>query len=132
VPPIYEPEVGATAIADVADRPRRRTWVGEPTVGTILGQRFASRFLDWYLARTGYSGQQAADKDETNPMLPDNVYAPAPGDHGARGSFSDRAHTTSPQVWIIGHRRLSAALGGTVGAIAAVLAVRSLAQRARA
>ncbi|MET0991234.1 MAG: SDR family oxidoreductase [Lacisediminihabitans sp.] len=129
VPPIFEPEVGATAIADVADRPRRRTWVGEPTVGTILGQRFASRFLDWYLARTGYSGQQAADKDASNPMLPDNVYAPVPGDHGARGIFSDRARTTSPQVWLIGHRRLGAAIGGAVATLAAVVAVRTLSRR---
>ncbi|MBW1279576.1 short-chain dehydrogenase, partial [Escherichia coli] len=37
VPPIFQPEVGAKAIAAVALKPRARTWVGESTVGTILG-----------------------------------------------------------------------------------------------
>ncbi|NQX27665.1 SDR family oxidoreductase [Microbacteriaceae bacterium VKM Ac-2854] len=115
VPPIYQPEVGATAIADVADRPRRRTWVGEPTAATILGDRFAGSFLDWYLAKTGYSGQQAPDKKE--PMLPDNLYEPVAGDHGARGIFSDKAMNGSPQTWMIQHRGLSYA--AAVGAAAA-------------
>lgn len=65
VPPIFEPEVGARAIADVADVPRRRTWVGEPTAATILGARFAGRFLDWFLAKTAYSGQIQTGKDRS-------------------------------------------------------------------
>ncbi|MBD8101568.1 MULTISPECIES: SDR family oxidoreductase [unclassified Plantibacter] len=121
VPPIYQPEVGATAIADVADRPRRRTWVGESTVGTILGDRFAGGFLDWFLARTGYSGQLAPDKHD--PRMPDNVYTPAPGDHGARGVFSDKAHSWSPQTWAIRHRRaVYATAAGTLAAGVALVA----------
>lgn len=125
VPPIYEPEVGAIAIADVADKPRRRTWVGEPTAGTILGDRFAGRFMDWYLARSAFDGQQAPDK--TEPMLPNNVYGPVPGDHGARGLFSDRAHTMTPQIWMIRHRALSyagAAAAVAAGAVGVVSALR--------
>lgn len=122
VPPIYEPEVGATAIADVADRPRRRTWVGEATVGTILGDRFAGSFLDWYLSRTGYSGQLAPDKHD--PRMPDNVYEPAPGDHGARGVFSDKAYAWSPQTWAIRHRPTAYALAA--GAAAAGTAAIAL------
>jgi NAD(P)-dependent dehydrogenase (short-subunit alcohol dehydrogenase family) len=123
VPPIYEPEVGAKAIADVADRPRRRTWVGEPTVGTILGERFAGGFLDWFLARTAYNGQQAPEK--TEPMLPTNLYEPVPGDHGARGIFSDQAHNGSPQTWAIGHRRTTRVIAGGLlgGAAAAAIAL---------
>ncbi len=125
VAPIFEPEVGARAIAAVADRPRRRTWVGEPTVGTVLGNRVAAGLLDRYLARTGYSGQQAPDKSD--PMLPDNLYAPVVGDHGARGIFSDRALSMSPQVWAISHRMATAALGAAAlaaGVFAATAAVR--------
>lgn len=46
VAPIYQPEVGARAIATTAERPRRRTWVGESTVYTILGNRISARFAD--------------------------------------------------------------------------------------
>lgn len=127
VPPIYQPEVGATAIADVADKPRRRTWVGEPTVATILGDRFAGSFLDWYLAKTGYSGQQAPDKME--PMLPDNLYEPVAGDHGARGIFSDKAMNSSPQVWMIAHRGLSYAGAAALGLAAAAGITRAVRRR---
>ena len=116
VPPIFEPEVGARAIADVADKPRRRTWLGEPTVMTVLGNRFVANWLDTYLAKTGYSGQQAPDK--TQPMLPDNLYEPVAGDQGARGIFSDRARTTSPQVWYTRNR--TASIGIALGTAAAV------------
>jgi NAD(P)-dependent dehydrogenase (short-subunit alcohol dehydrogenase family) len=127
VAPIYEPEVGARAIAAVADRPRRRTWVGEPTVATVLGNRFVAGFLDWYLARTGYDGQQAAEKKE--PMLGTNLYEPIPGDHGARGIFSDQAHTMTPAVWVIAHRPAAYAIAGTIGVAAASVAVRLLRRR---
>lgn len=127
VAPIYEPEVGARAVAAVADRPRRRTWVGEPTVGTVLGSRFAGGFMDWYLAKSGYSGQQAPDKSE--PMLPDNLYTPVAGDQGARGIFSDRALSVSPQVWAVSHRLATVGIG--LGALAAGAAAGVAALRRR-
>ena len=121
VPPIFQPEVGARALADVADRPRRRTWVGESTVGVIVGSRLAGGLMDRYLAATGYSGQQAPDKSE--PMLGDNLYSPIPGDQGARGIFSDKARSVSPQVWMIRNRLASVGIAAglvTAGALAAV------------
>src|SRR3954470_19292662 len=39
VPPMYQPEVAARAIAWAAEHPRRELWVGLPTVYTILGER---------------------------------------------------------------------------------------------
>lgn len=124
VAPIFEPEVGARAVADVADTPRRRTWVGEPTVGTILGARFGGRFLDWFLARTAYSGQVSSGHAAST--LPPNLWKPVPGDHGARGIFSDRALTWSPQTWGIRHRRSVASGSAAVVLAGAVLAVRRL------
>jgi len=120
VAPIYQPEVGARAVADVADRPRRRNWIGEPTVKTVLGNRFAAGFLDTFLAKAAYSGQQAPEKSE--PMLPDNLYEPVAGDHGAHGIFDDQARTTSPQIWYTRHRGLSyaAAAGGVAASVATV------------
>ena len=121
VAPIYEPEVGARAIAAVADKPRRRTWVGEPTVGTVLGNRFAAGFMDWFLARSGYDGQQAPQK--TEPMLPTNLYEPVAGDQGSTGIFSDQAHSVSPQVWAISHRRATSIIGfAALGALGAAVA----------
>lgn len=119
VPTIFQPETCARAVADVADHPRRRSWIGEPTVMTVLGNRFVGRFLDSYLAKAAYSGQQAADK--TEPMLPANLYEPVAGDQGARGIFSDQAKETSPQIWYTQHRTFSyvaAAAAGAVGLVA--------------
>ena len=130
VPPIFQPEVGARAVVAVAEHPRRRTWVGEPTIVTIIGNRVAGGFADWFLAKTGFSGQQAPDK--TEPMLPDNLYHPVPGDHGAHGIFDDRAHETSPQTVAITHRGATTVVGATLaaaGALAAVTAVRRLRAR---
>ncbi|GAA4165102.1 SDR family oxidoreductase [Gryllotalpicola daejeonensis] len=123
VPPVYQPEAGARAVADVADRPRRRTWVGGPTVATVLGNRAASRFLDVYLARTGFRGQQAPDKGK-GLSLPSNLYEPVPGDHGARGVFDDRAMDDSPQLWALRHERTltAAAVAAAVAGAAALVA----------
>ncbi len=121
VAPIYQPEVGARAIATVAERPRRRTWVGESTVYTILGNRISGRFADWYAAKTLVSGQQAPAKDGA--AIGVNLYEPVPGDHGAHGVFDDTAHAWSPQTWWVEHRRLGngivgAVLAGAAGAVA--------------
>jgi len=75
---------------------RREIWVGSSTVKTVLGSRFASRFLDHYLATKGYDGQQTDDL----PMPADrrdNLYRPVPGDHGAHGAFDARALETSKE-----------------------------------
>lgn len=123
VAPIYQPEVGARAIAATAERPRRRTWVGESTVYTILGNRISGRFADWYAAKTLVSGQQIAEKDGES--LPSNLYEPVAGDHGAHGVFDDSAHAWSPQTWWVEHRRLgNGLLGAALGvAGAAALAI---------
>jgi hypothetical protein len=124
VPPIYQPEICAKVVVDVAEHPRRRTWVGESTVYTIIGNRLATRVADWYLARTGYSGQQAPDVDL--PTLRPNLYEPSDeGDQGAHGAFDHRSRPISPQTWAIRHRPLT--YGGLVaaGAALAVAAVRA-------
>ncbi len=127
VPTIFEPEAGARAVVAVANTPRRRTWVGEPTVMTVLGNKFLPRFMDWYLSKAAWDGQFAPDKN--GPRLPDNLYAPSPGDQGARGAFSDRAKEDSVQLWGIRNRRLVAGAGAALGTGAAALAVGLLRRR---
>ena len=123
VAPIYEPEVGARAIAAVADKPRRRTWVGESTVATVLGNRFGAGFLDTFLAKTAYSGQQAPQKSE--PMLPNNLYSPVAGDQGVRGIFSDEAYSASPQVWYIRNRGVARGIAAALVGVGAAVALSS-------
>src|SRR3954465_2555558 len=60
VPPIYQPEVAARAIVFAAEHPRREMWVGLPTVYTIVGEKFASGFMDRYLAKSNEKAQEAA------------------------------------------------------------------------
>jgi NAD(P)-dependent dehydrogenase (short-subunit alcohol dehydrogenase family) len=118
VPPIYQPELAARAIAYAADHPRRRMyWVGGSTAATLIANRVAPALLDRYLAKTGYQSQQTdqpASQDRA-----DNLWQPADGphgdDYGARGEFSDRAHDRSLQLWVSQHPGpVTAGLAGAV------------------
>jgi len=119
VPPIYQPEVAARAIAWAATHRRRQLWVGATTVATILANNVAPGLLDHYLGRTGYKSQQT--KQPADPGRPNNLWAAVPGDHGAHGPFDDRAHPRSPQLWTSTHRGLvGAALAGLAAGAALV------------
>src|ERR671923_1482549 len=109
VPPIYQPEVAARAVAWAAEHPRRELWVGLPTAWTIVGEKLAPGVMDRYLARTGYGSQQA-EQPIVPSMRDDNLVAPPPGDPGAHGRFDGRAHARSAQLSLTPHRR---ALAGT-------------------
>jgi short-subunit dehydrogenase len=111
VPPIYQPEIAARAIAHAAAHPRREIWVGFPTVYTIVGEKLASGIMDRYLGRTNEQAQQT-DIDIDPETRVDNLFAPPPGDPGAHGIFDDRAKPRSPQLWLTLHKR--AVLGGAV------------------
>jgi NAD(P)-dependent dehydrogenase (short-subunit alcohol dehydrogenase family) len=107
VPPIFQPEVAARAIVEALRARRREIWVVGSTVKAVLGSRFVSGFLDRYLARKAYDGQQT-DEPLHEPR-PDNLYRPVPGDHGAHGAFDARSHEHSLQsrLW----RRVERAVG---------------------
>jgi NAD(P)-dependent dehydrogenase (short-subunit alcohol dehydrogenase family) len=116
VPPIYQPEVAADAVAWVLEHPRREMWVGASTVGTVIANRIAPGLLDRYLGRTGVPSQQTDEpRDRDRPF---NLYEPVAGDHGAHGVFDDRAIDTSRQLWMSKRRRVV-----TVAALAAAAAL---------
>jgi len=119
VPPIFQPEVAAEAIYWAAHHRRRELFVGLPTVKAIEGNKLAPRFLDRYLARTAYSGQQTSEPRD--PAQLDNLWAPLDGeqghDHGAHGSFDACARTASPEVRIAENREW---LGVLVAVVAGV------------
>jgi len=120
VPPIYQPEVAARGVLHAADRPRRKQrYIGASTAATILANRLAPAVLDRYLARTVFDSQQT---DGPRPAGPDNLFTPADNppatDHGAHGSFDDRAHPHSWQAALARHPVLASATATAVGAAA--------------
>jgi NAD(P)-dependent dehydrogenase (short-subunit alcohol dehydrogenase family) len=120
VPPIYQPEVAASAVLFASEHPRRKQyWVGASTAATILGQKLAPALLDRYLAETGYASQQT--KESVSPNRPNNLWEPrdsgAGDDYGAHGTFDKRSIGWSPQLWVSQHARsASIAAAGTVAA----------------
>lgn len=122
VPPIYQPEVGARAVGHVVEHPKRTTWVGAPTVATILANRLVPGLLDRYLGRTGFESQQTTD--DAHPMIGDNVFSPVSGDHGAHGDFDGAAHDVSPQLWVSQRKRLLSVAVALSGAAALVVRQR--------
>ena len=120
VPPIFQPEVAARAIYYAAHHPERREYyAGWSTVKAIFGNKLVPSFADRYLARTGYDSQQYDGLE--NPNRPNNLYEPLPGDHGAHGSFDDRAHEHSPELWAETHATLLAVAAG-IGVLSAAAA----------
>ena len=120
VPPIYQPEIAAEAIAWLLDHPRRSMWVGPSTVGTIVSSTIMPGLIDRYLARTGYRAQQT--KEPRDSSRPDNLYAPVEQDAGAHGPFDGRAHERSVQPWLSKHRRSLAAVAATAALVVSVVA----------
>ncbi|MEV6842781.1 SDR family oxidoreductase [Actinoplanes sp. NPDC051411] len=115
VAPIFQPELPARAVRFLADHPRRNMWVGYSTAYTILGNRVAPWFLDWYLARTGVQGQLS---ESDGPRFGSNVYTPkdARADRGSHGMFDDKATGRDPWSWISMHRDAVASAAAAVAA----------------
>jgi hypothetical protein len=101
------PEIAAEAYQN-----RREMEVGMPTVVAVEGNKVFPGLMDRYLARTNYEAQQTDEPFEPNRR--DNLWSPVPGDHGAHGSFDDRASESSPQLWANTHRRWLALAGGAL------------------
>ncbi|WP_323097437.1 SDR family oxidoreductase [Intrasporangium sp. YIM S08009] len=122
VPPIYQPEVAARAIAFAAEHPKRREyWVGATTTATLMANAVVPGLLDRYLARTGFDSQQT---DQRRPDdQPANLWDPADGDDGrdfgAHGAFDGKSKPTSRQQWLA-HRypQLAGAAGVAVAGLA--------------
>ena len=121
MPPIFQPEVIADAIYFAAHNERREIYVGMSTVEAIVGNKIVPGLADHYLAATGYDSQQTDEPVAGDRR--DNLWEPVPGDHGAHGSFDDRASDFSVQLWANKHRgQLAlAGLGLAAGALAVTL-----------
>jgi NAD(P)-dependent dehydrogenase (short-subunit alcohol dehydrogenase family) len=120
VPPIFQPEVGARAVAYVVQHPRRRTAVTWRTSAIAIGNALWPRVFDWFVAKTGVQGQQT---EEDLPVYGDNLDKPVQEDVGAHGSFDDRAKTTSPETWV--NLRLGRVLGAAASTVTSTVSAAS-------
>lgn len=124
VPPIFQPEVGARAVYWAAHNNRRELYVGFPTVEAIIGNKIAPGLLDHYLGRTGYDSQQTNEPEDPN--RPNNLWEPVPGDHGAHGTFDNRAHSRSYELWGSWYRNwIAAAACGAIAGVGVYIALNS-------
>ncbi len=121
VPPIFDPEVGADAVAWAARNDcGRELSVGWPSVEAVYGNKLAPDFADRYLARSGYASQQTSEP--ADPDRPNNLWEPLPGDHGAHGRFDSRSRSFSVELWLRKHRELVAVTGiGLAGVLLGAL-----------
>lgn len=103
VPPIFEPEVAARAIAWATEHNRRQVAVGFPTVLAEWAQKLAPGLTDRYLGMTGYRGQQIAGEPDQHNRA-DNLFEPLAGDAGVHGRFGERAYGRSLQFQASKHR----------------------------
>jgi NAD(P)-dependent dehydrogenase (short-subunit alcohol dehydrogenase family) len=123
VPPIFQPEVAARAIAWAAVHAPNEISVGASTVGTRIGNALARGPLDHYLGSNGIDDQQTDEPVDPDDWS-DNLDGPVDDqvDFGAHGVFDDRAKTFSVHAWVNTHRLLAAgALAGAASAAAAGL-----------
>jgi NAD(P)-dependent dehydrogenase (short-subunit alcohol dehydrogenase family) len=114
VPPIFQPELIAEAIVWAAYHYRRSWNLGWPTTKAVVGNNFVPAYADEYLARNGYDAQQTDEPED--PDRANNLWHPVPGDHGARGRFSDRAQSQSLHILLDRYRQpLLTAVGAFAG-----------------
>jgi NADP-dependent 3-hydroxy acid dehydrogenase YdfG len=118
VPPIYQPEVAAEAIAWVLDHPRRSMWVGPSTVAAIVAGAIAPSLVDRYLALTGFRSQQTRRPDDLT--RPDNLYGPVEADVGAHGPFDEQAHRRTVQLLLTKHRWTASAVAAAASLAVAI------------
>jgi hypothetical protein len=115
---VFQPEVAARAIYYAAHSDRKEMLVGGPTVESVWGNKVASAWMDDYLAKVGFKGQQSPEP--VSPDRKDNLFEPVPGDFEAHGRFDDEAHEDSPELWASIHKKqIGLAAVGAVAATAA-------------
>lgn len=119
VPPVYDPEVAADAILRAAEEAPREILVGKSSLQLLLGAMAAPGYIDHRLADMGYAGQQSDEPDR--PGRTDNLFAPVPGDFGARGRFGAQAMAQALQANGETFRRSLVAAAVALPALASVI-----------
>ena len=86
---IYQPEAAADAVLRAARTGASEYWVGTSTLLTIVGNMIAPKFMDWFLSRSAFAGQET--HQPVKPGRRDNLMEPVADLHRLHGSFSAEA-----------------------------------------
>jgi len=111
---VYDPEVAARAIVYAAAHNRREIYVGYPTFKAIYGNKIASWYADYVLAKTGFNGQQTGESISADRQ--NNVWEPVHEDRGAYGEFGPVSHKKSLTLWVSLHRNFVRTIAGIAAA----------------
>ena len=109
---IFQPEVAAKAVLEVAKTSERVRMVGFSTVQTVWGNKLVPEYLDHFMAKNGINGQLTEKQEDPNRKF--NLYEPVPGDHGSHGEFDEDARNFSIYDKLYENRRNLALVGGTL------------------
>jgi short-subunit dehydrogenase len=104
LPPIFQPEVAASAIVWSAKNKRRELLVGFPALKTIWGNKVLPGLADHMAAKDAVSGQQ--DEDFAKKIRKDNLFKPAASGYQTRGRFDAEARDRSWQLIFSTHREI--------------------------
>ncbi|MEH0885241.1 SDR family oxidoreductase [Enterobacter sp. UNJFSC 003] len=96
VPPVFEPEVAASAIFKVAQKPVRELWVGSSTIQSIVGQFFFPGFLDRLVVKKAWEGQMTDSLNAEDRQ--DYLDRPVNDVHKIHGTFSAEAKNRAARV----------------------------------
>jgi NAD(P)-dependent dehydrogenase (short-subunit alcohol dehydrogenase family) len=89
VAPVVQPEVIAEAVYDAVRHPRRELWIGLSTLKVILGNMVLPAWLDHYLAKVAFAGQET--RQPVTAERADNLVTPVRSLHRTRGRFGQEA-----------------------------------------
>ncbi len=127
VPPVYAPEVVASAIVACLERPRRDVYVGSAARTTALMGAVAPRLTDRFMERTMFAAQRSSRPSPARRH--DNLWAPMDSDGATvRGGWRGTTHETSLYTTAALHpgatALAAAGLGIAIAAIARTVASR--------
>lgn len=119
VPPTHDPDVAARAVLKAAADAGRDYWLGFSTIKVVLGNAILPAWLDRYLAKFAWEGQQM---DQVAPKgRCDNLFFPRTPLHALQGPFVAEARKTAPLVTGWKTRLWFAASGGILLVIVGAL-----------
>ena len=121
IPPIYAPRIVADVIVHCAEHRERDIVVGGAGKLLTTMETFAGPLMDWYVTRTGFSGQRS--EEPKGPDAPNNLWQPMPGMGRSEGDF--RGRPFSLYTWLRLHPRLALTAGAAVGAFGIMRAMDS-------
>ena len=108
VPPIYQPEAYAAAIAHCCEHPHRELPVSWGAQKLLWGQKLSPRLVDLWLRRTAWEAQTTGEPKPLDSL--DNLFETLPGDPGAHGRFDAEARDRTLWTTLRLHPRLTTVL----------------------